>query len=87
MSAARDDGGPAFPVNELNQVTGDICAQHFGMTLRDYLAAKAMPIAMDWVRHNYSHDLGAFTWGKGDFEIVADRAYELADEMLKARSR
>lgn len=35
------DGGPAFPLNELNQRTGDICAQHFGLSLRDYFAAKA----------------------------------------------
>lgn len=37
-----NDGGPAFPVWELNgngqpEMTG------FGMTLRDYFAAKALP--------------------------------------------
>ena len=50
MSGAHD-GGTAFPVLELNKVTGDVCAQHLGMTLRDYFAANINSpdgISMAW---------------------------------------
>jgi hypothetical protein len=36
---SSSDKTPAFPVNELNENSGDICAQHFGMTLLDFFAA------------------------------------------------
>ena len=70
-----DDGGPAFPVWELNgkdqpEMTG------FGMTLRDYFAAKAM-------QGICAH---ADTWGLATSQKIANSAYELADAMLAARS-
>lgn len=68
---------PAFPLNELNQSTGDIAAQHFGITTRDYFAAKAMqaliasPFAtQDWVRNH-----------------GATSAYQMADAMLAERAK
>lgn len=53
-----------------------------GMTLRDYFAAKAMQKTMvefdrDWVEHAYQHET-FFQW-------AAERAYAMADVMLKAR--
>jgi hypothetical protein len=75
MTNQTQDGGPAFPLNELNHVTGDICAQHFGLTVRDYFAAKAMQAIRTDVEFDLRHDP----------DQVADRAYELADAMLKAR--
>lgn len=41
-----------------------------GMSLRDYFAAKAM---------------GALANHSADIDVVSERAYELADAMLKAR--
>lgn len=54
-----------------------------GMTLRDYFAAKALPIA--WQRH------ADFFCGDSDVinsvNEVADAAYEIADAMLEAREK
>lgn len=57
-------------------------AQHFdltdaehGMTMRDYFAAKAMQAEMaEFIRQD------AFAW-------TAERAYKMADAMLKAREQ
>ena len=67
-----NDGGPAFPVWELNgknipEMTG------FGMTIRDYFAAKAMQGLLA-ARERYEN-----------FREIASDAYLLADAMLKAR--
>jgi hypothetical protein len=71
-----NDVGPAFLVWEPNgkdqpEMTG------FGMTLRDYFAAKAMQA-----------DMTDMTDGihESDFASVAARAYKMADDMLKARA-
>ena len=58
----------AFPTSAHN-------LENDGMTLRDYFAAKAMPILWD------AHDKGYC----GMDDIVAEGAYRLADAMLKAR--
>ena len=78
-----NDGGPAFPVWELHgkgqpEMTG------FGMTLRDYFAAKALPAMYrdfwDDVRAG-RHGSVPEDWTMG----IALGAYALADAMLKAR--
>ena len=33
----------AFPQNELSQYDGSVCMQHFGLRMRDYFAAAALP--------------------------------------------
>ncbi|MBU9439927.1 hypothetical protein KTE91_33165 [Burkholderia multivorans] len=65
------DGGPAFPEvpGECNVYQGKP-----GMTLRDYFAAKAM-------QGICAH---TDTWGLLMPEIT-ERAYEMADAMLRAR--
>ena len=63
MSAANT-GGPAFPLMFTHATT------QYGMTLRDYFAAKAMQAFIE----KYSHE--------GD---VSRNAYKVADAMLKAR--
>jgi hypothetical protein len=71
----------AFPQGEL----------HFGgMELRDYFAAKAMPLAMKWVKHNYNEQLGdGWMWDEEEYENdakeIAGIAYHIADAMMKAR--
>lgn len=71
----RKDGGPAFPADELNQQTGSVHTQHFGMSLRDYFAAKALQGLL--ADSNVSAERNKF----------AESAYELADAMLKAREQ
>ncbi|UQN68298.1 hypothetical protein L0Z11_11435 [Burkholderia multivorans] len=66
-----NDGGPAFPFVEPSTE----CNVANGMTLRDYFAAKAM-------QGMCAHP---DTWGESTFEGVAQRAYEIADAMLRAR--
>jgi hypothetical protein len=59
-----------------------------GMDLRDYFAAKAMPLAMQWLKHNYDREIGnTWVWNEEDAEEIADTAYMMADAMIKARER
>ena len=72
-------GGPAFPYEERNG-EGAPYKDYFGMTLRDYFAAKAMQgFVMDDALHKEAST--AKEWLKS----IADASYELADAMLKAR--
>jgi hypothetical protein len=70
-------GGPAFP-SKREHTTKE------GMTLRDYFAAKAMQATMaefdrGWKEHAYQQET-FLQW-------AAERAYAMADAMLKARER
>lgn len=59
-----------------------------GMDLRDYFAAKAMPLGFKMMEHNFNREFGGdFDWmyDEEDFESLAAVAYELADAMIKAR--
>lgn len=69
-----NDGGPAFPVE-----AGINCR---GMTLRDYFAAKALPIMWDAYDKGYC---GLNDQDEPNVKTIAAGAYQLADEMLKAR--
>lgn len=83
-------GGPAFPQLELDNHTGNISVQHFGMTLRDYFAAKAMvafiteqpwgdgSMSSSWIINDKKEHGNLAT----NFAIAA---YRMADAMLKAR--
>ena len=73
---SKNTGGPAFPQVELDRVTGNPCDQHFGMTLRDYFAAKAMQALIYRPESEY--------WTT---EEIAIDAYSYADEMLKEREQ
>ena len=67
----KDTGGPAFPR------AGDFNPQ-IGMTLRDYFAAKAMQaITPSFANANILNPA----------EFISDKAYALADAMLKAREQ
>lgn len=75
---STEHGAPAFPLNELNQVTGDICAQHFGMTLRDYFAAKAMQSILAVLHQGIR---------PADVPKMCADAWGVADAMLEARAQ
>ena len=74
----KTDGGQAFPVWELNGSRQPEMTE-FGMTLRDYFAAKAMQGLLAAQIHGFN-DRPA----NGPF---ASMAYEMADAMLRARTQ
>ena len=63
---SKDNGGPAFPFTDTD---GSVCE---GMTLRDYIAAKAMQGMCS-------------RGGYGEWSHMAEDAYGIADAMLEAR--
>jgi hypothetical protein len=81
-------GGPAFPVDQSGLM--------HGMTLRDYFAAKALPICYQNYMHDYFHEDNSDhdirdSSKRGEFmreekNAIADLAYEMADAMLRARN-
>ncbi len=74
MSAARNDGGPAFPTVEQVDRHGDPTTYaDSGMSLRDYFAAKAMQGML-------ASDINATE------SSFAQQAYKMADAMLEART-
>jgi hypothetical protein len=68
---------PAFPVNTSNAGHEGACYPSYGMTLRDYFAAKAMQACIPLAQES------EFDWH--DFDAIARAAYTQADAMLKAR--
>lgn len=85
----RDTGGPAFPGIEavvtgidsdgIERIDTEACG---GMTLRDYFAAKALPVAMTvpWSEIGYVP-----VNGLTDIQQHARLAYRIADAMLAER--
>lgn len=69
-------GGPAFPLSNDQVVANFPLNQCYGMTLRDYFAAKAMQAIL-------SEDPDYHQ--KYQFIDLAHFSYECADAMLKAR--
>ena len=76
MTEDFNDGGAAFPIPALEAV-GAYEAEP-GMSLRDYFAGQ---IATGMAAYSGTSGLSY-----GPYEI-ADRSYEIADAMLKARTR
>lgn len=71
----KQTGGPAFPTPAHN-------LKNDGMTLRDYFAAKAMQITMQ----SYGSDWEINPFQQNTFlQWASERAYAMADAMLKAR--
>lgn len=68
----RKDGGPAFPSHGS---MGEVVQE--GATLRDYFAAKALPSVIAVCQHD--------TVNGGYEDHCAEKAYRMADAMLKAR--
>ncbi len=68
---------PAFPVTLLSGERYGQHNEHDGMTLRDYFAAKALPILME-------HHSDRLPYVHKD---VAEESYRIADAMLAARTK
>lgn len=75
MSEQTKDGGPAFPLKE------PLGSDALGMTLRDYFAASALA-GMELTVEN---DMGSGFWYSPS--TIADRAYAIADEMIKRKRK
>jgi hypothetical protein len=88
-------GGPAFPVQSVYME--DQTTNSHGMTLRDYFAAKALPICYQNYMHDYFHpdhqnheDIDSSKRGEfmgEDKYAIAHLAYDMADAMLLAREQ
>jgi hypothetical protein len=81
MSAANNGGNlPAFPLLELDSISGQVVDQHFSVSVRDYFAAKAMAVIM----------ADMFAGGDTDerhAKQAASAAYVVADAMLAERAQ
>ena len=78
MSNQINDGGPAFARDSHMDKQIGLYVQQQGMSLRDYFAAAALS-SMDAIR-----ELNILESGKENSQM-AQRAYRIADAMLKAR--
>lgn len=77
MKNKEIENSNAFPGMEDN-VFGQYTGHYYGMTLRDYFAAKAMQGLLD--REN-------LRYGMEDYTTISRHAYCCADEMLKEREK
>jgi hypothetical protein len=59
-----------------------------GMELRDYFAAKSILAAVEMLTAEFNQlESGTWTWHDQDFNTVAERAYKIADAMIKTREK
>jgi len=87
MRDINKTGGPAFPSHgDMGEVTQE------GMTVRDYFAAKAIPLSWaDWETAVKNTD----EWGEEDIPFfpsecfchIAEDAYAMADAMIAERDK
>ena len=89
--STKDTGGQAFPCYERGSAgAGPLELTDPGMTLRDYFAAKAMPLAFQYWRECTNGVDGAFVFARtaeeGEMDLIAADCYAMADAMLKART-
>jgi hypothetical protein len=84
----------AFPTNVKKSSGGDGWQTDYGMDLRDYFAAKAMPALMsaEIEASKFFKDDRPWEWFDIDMDNdslrdLAQRSYDLADAMMKARKR
>lgn len=76
--STKNNGGPAFP---MCMPTASGTGVVYGMTLRDYFAATALPA----VFKDYAESAQKVGWDEGWQDGVAMDAYAMADAMLRAR--
>lgn len=79
---SKDDSGPAFPAPQgaVARFGAGNEDAFLGLSLRDYFAAKAMPLAWKAAKDGY------FNSGEDSINAdVATCAYQMADAMLAAR--
>ena len=94
MSDKTNNGGPAFPgvrIEAGDNYNHPKKIYRVGMTLRDYFAAKAMPLAFQYWRECTNGVDGDFVFSRtedeGEMDLIAADCYQMADAMLKARGQ
>lgn len=83
MSGVINNGGPAFPAEVCSlqpdgRQVGNTVWQTYGMSLRDYFAAKALQAVP--MQQSRLHDI------QPTYDRIAQHAYKMADAMLRARA-
>lgn len=83
----KDNGGPAFPETKMDPWNKPIVSG--GMTLRDYFAEAALPLAATRHTQTYIDNQGHSTeyLPETAYEQTAHDAYALADAMLAERAK
>lgn len=71
---------PAFPSTPTDR-SGQVAPSEFGMTLRDYFAAKVMSALISSPHTKTSHSPGHVAIAR----LFAEQSYEVADAMLAER--
>lgn len=90
MSEAKNDGGPAFPVQTQSvQERGVLTHETVGgLSMRDYFAIKAL---QGLLACNNDDDYEEETQKRNDYAAYCDNfaesAYDMADAMLRARQK
>ena len=91
----KNDGGPAFPAAaKVASIAGDyVSVERYtegGMSLRDWFAGQALAGMcvglVGELRENGTSTISAYAHGPCN-KVLAERAYAIADSMLKERSR
>ncbi len=78
-----NDGGSAFPLAE-EMESGRLVASTYGMTLRDYFAAAALPAIVECMLTKPAGE--AYRTKEECADMYAKSSYLIADAMLKARA-
>lgn len=83
MSEPISDTLSAFPYGQISEATGQPINGCFspGMTLRDWFAGQALPIAA-----KAEHEFPCGADHEPTYSGIADRCYLMADAMIKARN-
>ena len=87
MSENLDNGGPAFPCDELMDQYGTVHRSE-GMSLRDYFATKVCASLLTTTSADYDYpnlDYQREDGGPTAAQRVAKLSYQMADAMLEAR--
>jgi hypothetical protein len=72
----------AFPIANME---GD--EEFLGMDLRDYFAAKAMPIITETYKNSWIEDNNFEGYSDEEMICIAEGSYEMADAMMEARKK
>lgn len=95
-NTTKDDGGPAFPIPLLQGQSLAVGVSPDGMTLRDYFAAKAIPVFLGGVWGDDTVGEAAKELGIHANEynpkihwpiLCVRRAYAIADAMIQERAK
>jgi hypothetical protein len=83
---SEKDGGSVFPDTSSVDAAGWQQREGVGMTLRDWFAGQALTLFAERAVLNKFYEEAKAAGVQGE-NIIASRAYEIADAMLKERAK